>query len=120
MNFRQLCRKDYRHQLKGCHKDEIEKRLIEEKNLFDIAEIMPDEHGGCLYFVWGDVAFLYYLLVTEPGKGHGSRLLNRFEKEMKNRGVKRVKLNLFNHNKPAKKLYKNYKIVSLFMEKTLP
>lgn len=121
--FKRLCKDDYEKQLQfsGYNQEEIDTRMQEESALFDRAEMIMTEGGGCLTLVRGKTAYLFYILVFEEhrNKRIGEALLKLFEVKMRSRGITKIQLNVFNGNHIAKKLYKEYKPISTLMEKSL-
>ena len=117
MTFRDQCKRDFAYQIKDLHEKDRKKTLTEQLPLFDAAEVYPDEHGGILFFIWDDICYLFYIFISDHNKGYGRSLLRRFEKDMKKKAT-RIQLNVYAHNKAAKKLYKEYRTISLLKEKT--
>lgn len=70
-----------------------------------------------------DTAWVYSLEVDEPyrGRGYGKGLMRAAERELVQRGVGKLGLNVFGHNRSAIGLYENlgYQVISQQMSKPL-
>lgn len=68
-------------------------------------------------------AFLYYIEVLPPyrGRGYGAGALELLEEELRQRGVRRIALNVFADNAPAQRLYarQGYQVTNCQMQKLI-
>jgi len=125
--FRDICRRNYELQLAEANLPPkvLLQKLQDEDAFFDKSEICglyePDFKGGALVIISDKTAYIFYILILEEfrGQGWGKKLLNDMEEKFKGLGIERIQLNVFNHNKSALKLYKDFTVVSSFLEKVL-
>lgn len=120
--FQEFCRYDYLKQLEdaGYSIDEANELAATQAHYFKDCTAIENPYGGVMFWIKGDTAFLFYILCYEKGKGHGKKMLADLEKHLKeNYGITKLQLNVFAHNTTAIKLYKDYKVISQLMEKSL-
>lgn len=123
MNLKELCKVNYRGQLEGAGMDvaEIDKKLRDEDGIFEKCEEFTVAKGGILYLKNEKVAYVYYIYVEQISRdqGLGTFILRQFEKEMEIEGIKKIQLNVYDHNTVAKKLYRDYTTIQSQLEKQL-
>ncbi|MGE0174329.1 MAG: GNAT family N-acetyltransferase [Oligoflexales bacterium] len=139
--FRNICEVDYRESLitAGLTKAAATKKAKRDTHMIKNGLATPDnffyniarDDGICVgHFWWGvkeideaQTAYIYDIRLKKEfrGHGHGREAMTLFEKDAVAKGYKKLGLNVFGYNVPARKLYQNmgYKEVSIFMGKDL-
>lgn len=110
--------------------EKLKKRILNKKSIFYIAE----ENGEIVGFIDGyiaddewwyeeQIAYLDHFIVKSEyrNKGIGTILLNSFEEKIKEYGITKIKLLVFQGNSNAIKFYKSnsYEDYSIYLKKEL-
>ena len=101
----------------------------EDQFLFTIRDNDGGRNVGMIWVGWGKYGdqtsspWIWDFLIYEQyrGKGYGKEALNALDRELKERGQKKVSLQVFGHNTIAINLYQKsgYKITNIVMSKEL-
>ncbi|WP_066172752.1 GNAT family N-acetyltransferase [Bacillus marinisedimentorum] len=94
--------------------------------LWTITATETHEKAGYLW-IFADsssqTAFIYNIVVFDnfQGKGFGTEALGQLEKVLKERGIKKLELHVFGHNKGAFRLYERlgFGVTNIIMAKSL-
>lgn len=99
-----------------------------------LRSIVEDANGEEIGTLWYGIikegqgnlpgAFIWDFFINEEhrGKGYGKESLKLLEEELRNRGIERVSLHAFGHNKKAISLYEKsgFEITNIVMSKRIP
>ncbi|MGN7300401.1 GNAT family N-acetyltransferase [Ferdinandcohnia sp. SAFN-114] len=114
----------YEESKKSYYKVFVNGKLEEGHNIFNVVE---KERNQVIGEVWlyhdENKTFIYELIIFEEfqGRGYGTKTLKKIESYFKNRGAKKIGLNVFGDNLVAINLYKKagYRVGNMNMVKPL-